>query len=126
MGRERADLGFDDALDELDLSEFQPRRAPVPRPPSGETSRAAEAAGFRSREAKPSLEAPGGAGEGSPPQQRRRRTGRNVQFNLKVRQETIDAYCALADRMDWGLGETLEKAVELLEERYGEQSQTTR
>ncbi len=35
------------------------------------------------------------------------------------RPETIAAYCALADRMNWGLGETLEKAVELLEERYG-------
>jgi hypothetical protein len=32
--------------------------------------------------------------------------------------ETIAAYCALADRMGWGLGETLEKAVALLEERY--------
>jgi hypothetical protein len=32
----------------------------------------------------------------------------------------MDAYCAMADRMGWGLGETLEKAVELLEERYGQ------
>ena len=32
----------------------------------------------------------------------------------------MDAYCALADRMGWGLGEALEKAVELLEERYGQ------
>ena len=117
MGRDRADLGFGDALDDLDLSEFKPRQAPVPRPPSGETSRAAEAAGFRSREPKSGDNTTGGAGGAA--SQRRRRTGRNAQFNLKARPETIAAYCALADRMGWGLGETLEKAVELLEERYG-------
>lgn len=120
MGRDRVDLGFSDALNDLDLSEFAPRRAPVARPPSGETSRAAEAAGFRSREAKTSTNPPdNGEGQGGRGPQRRRRTGRNAQFNLKARPDTITAYCALADRMGWGLGETLEKAVELLEERYG-------
>jgi len=113
MSRDRADLGFGDSSDDIDLSEFKPRQAPATRPPSGETSRAAEAAGFRSREPK-GVEPP----TGGQPQQRRRRTGRNAQFNLKARPETIAAYCALADRMGWGLGETLEKAVELLEERY--------
>lgn len=117
MGRDRANLGFGEPLDDLGLSEFKPRQAPVPRPPSGETSRAAEAAGFRSREPKASENLTDGAGGPAP--QRRRRTGRNAQFNLKARQETIAAYCALADRMGWGLGETLEKAVELLEGRYG-------
>ena len=117
MGRDRADLGFGDALNDLDLSEFKPRQAPVPRPPSGETGRIAEAAGFRSREPKAAVSPASGAGGASP--QRRRRTGRNAQFNLKAKPETIAAYCALADRMGWGLGETLEKAVELLEERYG-------
>lgn len=117
MGRDRADLGFGDALDDLDLTDFKPRPAPTPRPLSGETNRAAEVSGFRSREPKESDNPNGGAGGAMP--QRRRRTGRNVQFNLKVRQETVDTYCALADRMGWGLGETLERAVELLEERYG-------
>lgn len=116
MGKDRVNLGFSDLLDDLDLSEFTPRQAPVPRPPSVETSWAAEAAGFRSREPKGDENPAGGAGGAAP--QRRRRTGRNAQFNLKARPETIAAYCALADRMGWGLGETLEKAVELLEERY--------
>lgn len=120
MSRDRADLGFGDSLDDFDLSEFTPRQAPAPRHSSEETSRAAEAAGFRSREPRATENLDDGAGAAAP--QRRRRTGRNVQFNLKVRQETLDAYCALADRMDWGLGETLEKAVELLEERYGHTS----
>lgn len=116
MGRDRANLGFSDEPDDLDLSEFKPRKAPVPRPPSGEISLAAEASGFRSREPKAAEDPVGGAG--TPVPQRRRRTGRNAQFNLKARPETIAAYCALADRMGWGLGETLEKAVEVLEERY--------
>lgn len=119
MSRDRADLGFADALGDLDLSEFKPRQAPVPRPPSAETSRAAAAAGFRSREPNAAANPVGGAAKAS--QQRRRRTGRNAQFNVKARPETIAAYCALADRMGWGLGETLEKAVELLEERYDPQ-----
>ena len=118
MARHRADLGFSGPLDDLDLSEFAPRQAPAPRPVSGETSRAAEAAGFRSREPKAVMGSSGDAGQGAPAPQRRRRTGRNAQFNLKARPETIAAYCALADRMGWGLGETLEKAVELLKERY--------
>ncbi len=117
MGRNRVDLGFGDPMDDFDLSDFKPRQAPASRPPSVETSRAAEAAGFRSREPKGSDSVADGVGGSA--QQRRRRTGRNAQFNLKARPETIAAYCALADRMNWGLGETLEKAVELLEERYG-------
>jgi hypothetical protein len=116
MSRSRPDLGFGAPLDDLDLSSFKPRQAPVPRPPSGVIDRAAEAAGFRSRE--PRTTEPTG-GEGDSTRQRRRRTGRNAQFNLKARPETIAAYCALADRMGWGLGETFERAVELLEERYG-------
>lgn len=116
MGRNRADLGFGEPSDELDLSSFKPRQAPVPRPPLDVIDRAAEAAGFRSREPK-TAELTGGAGGSAP--QRRRRTGRNAQFNLKAKPDTIAAYCALADRMGWGLGETFERAVELLEERYG-------
>ncbi|MCB0081499.1 MAG: hypothetical protein KDE47_11225 [Caldilineaceae bacterium] len=124
MGKERADLGFADALDDFDPADFEPKPKPVKRandaPKREEVVKAAEANGFRSREVKPAL-AQGstvksaGAGQGT---QRRRRTGRNAQFNLKAKPETIDAYCAIADRMGWGLGETLEKAVELLQQKY--------
>lgn len=138
MSRERADLGFADALNDLDLSDFAPKpaRAANDRPSKVVTAKAAEAAGFKSREPKPAADMPAlppaalpdapKAGQGGavarkaaePLQQRRRRTGRNAQINLKARPETIEAYCALADRMGWGLGETLEKAVELLEKHY--------
>lgn len=138
MSRERANLGFSDVLNDLDLSTFTPRppRTPKDRKARAATLEAAEAAGFKSREPKPLAEMPAlgpaalpdapKAGQGAPAprgvsdafQQRRRRTGRNAQINLKARPETIEAYCALADRMGWGLGETLEKAVELLEKHY--------
>ena len=111
--RERADLGFADALEDFDPAEWTPRPAgPGPRPETAGTRKAAAAAGFRSREPQP---APEGAGEAP---LRRRRTGRNAQFNLKARPETIAAFCAVADQQGWGLGETLEHAVALLEREY--------
>ena len=125
MTKERADLGFADALDDFNPADFQPKPKPVKRandaPARAEVAKAAEALGFKSREAKSAPEPepmpePAGAGQGT---QRRRRTGRNAQFNLKARPETIEAYCTLADAQGWGLGETLERAVELLEAKYG-------
>jgi hypothetical protein len=114
--RTRADLGFAPAPEDLDLSGFAPRQRPAAeRPGPAVVAEAAAAAGFTSREPRPAL-APRAA-ESDPP--RRRRTGRSAQFNLKARPETVAAYCALADRMGWGLGETLERAVALLEREYG-------
>lgn len=108
MSKPRADLGFGDALG--DLSSFAPKPKTVPKANIAKTAQAAEAAGFKSREPKPA----------APPkkQQRRRRTGRNAQFNIKAKPETIEAFCKVADENDWGLGETLEYAVALLEEKY--------
>ena len=121
-GTERADLGFGDALADFDPGEWQPK-APKPRterPKPEEAAKIAEVSGFKSREPK-MVEVPKNpaAGQGAKPAPRRRRTGRNAQFNLKAKPETIDAYCALADRQGWGLGETLERAVELLQREYG-------
>lgn len=131
--RSRADLGFGDALRDFDPGAWTPtptRPAPAPEE-RREARRSAEALGFRSRETA-MAEAGNGAEQGgdvapqvatSPtrdePPVRRRRTGRNQQFNLKARPETVAAYCQIADDNGWGLGETLEKAVELLEERFG-------
>lgn len=114
MSKERADLGFGDELDSFNPSEWAPKpeKTANDRPKPEQTREAAVAAGFKSREpVKERLD--------PPKQQRRRRTGRNVQFNIKTRQETIDAFCAVADGQGWGIGETLEQAVELLEAKYG-------
>ena len=107
---ERADLGFGAALEDLADFPVESGRGAKPKAPKAGTEEAAEAAGFTSREPKPQEPAP---------RQRRRRTGRNVQFNIKSRQETINAFCAVADGKGWGLGETLEHAVELLQREYG-------
>lgn len=113
MDKERIDLGFGDELDSFDPDEWRPPEAKTAndRPEKAQTKKAAAAAGFRSREAPPEPE-----GQGALP--RRRRTGRNTQFNLKARPETIEAFCRVADENGWGLGETLEHAVTLLEEAH--------
>lgn len=114
MDRERADLGFglEDGFDPRDWQVGTPAPA---RPEQAHAEQVAQATGFRSRE----------AGRAAPPpvaqakQVRRRRTGRNAQFNLKARPDTIAQFCAVADAQGWGLGETLEYAVTLLQREYG-------
>lgn len=111
MTKERASLGFDEELDSFNPSEWSPRKPkPAQDRPKPEAARqVAQASGFQSRE--PVKAQP-------PNTQRRRRTGRNAQFNIKAKPETIEAFCAVADGQGWGLGETLEHAVALLNEKY--------
>ena len=106
MIKQRADLGFAAALNDIGDFDTKTKLFAGLRPDKEEIAEAAMASGFRSREPK----AP------EPPKaQRRRRTGRNVQFNIKTTQETITAFCKIADENGWGLGETLERAVALLQ-----------
>lgn len=124
---ERADLGFASELDGFDPTEWAP--AATPRHKEAPEERVArrelaEATGFRSREPGTGSEhssdtAPTGTTAGSTKKPRRRRTGRNAQFNIKTRPETIEAFCAVADARGWGLGETLEHAVALLQKESG-------
>ena len=109
--RERPPLGFETELDEFDPVAWPASKAKNANDKlkPADAKKAAEAAGFRSREPeKPQLE------KTSPRMQRRRRTGRNVQLNIKTRQDTIDAFIAVADAKGWGIGETFEYATELL------------
>ena len=93
--------------EDMDVSDFKP--APPGNGAQREQVRAvAEPAAFHSREPAPAA-APSVRRE-----QRRHRTGRNVQLNLKVRQEDADAFYALADEHGWVLGEAFQKAVEAL------------
>lgn len=107
MNRPR--IGFADELDDLGAEDWA---SPAPKP-AAPVAEAAAAAGFTSRQA-PEASAP------TTPKRplRRRRTGRNAQFNIKARPETIAAFTRVADDQGWGLGETLEHAVALLEEAY--------
>jgi hypothetical protein len=112
MASPRASIFADD---DLDVSGFAPKPGPDRSAPPAEQVRAvAEAASFRSRE--PALPPPV-APKRTP---RRYRTGRNVQFNLKASQETVDAFYAISDRQGWVLGETLEHALAALERELGQ------
>ncbi len=90
--------------DDLDLSGFAPKPSGAGGADRQQVRAVAEPAAFRSRE------------PGAPPRReaRRHRTGRNVQLNLKVRQEDADAFYALADERGWVLGEAFQMAVEAL------------
>ena len=110
--RPRADIGFGDALEDFNPADWAPEPRQRPRIAPEEGRRLAEATGFRSREAVPPAPAPAPVAETLP---RRRRTGRNAQLNLKCRPDTIEAFYAIDDAQGWGLGETLEHAVALLQ-----------
>ena len=107
---ERAGLFEED----LDLSHFTPQKAAKAEQPPPEAVRAvAEGAKFQSRE--PSQPA-------KPHQQRRYRTGRNIQLNTKVTMSTRDGFYEVSDRYNWVLGETLERALQALRRELEKES----
>ncbi|WP_128564303.1 stability/partitioning determinant [Methylobacterium crusticola] len=112
--KERPSLGFGDELDDFDPAAWPKPTSASQKPEPEITKKSAEVAGFRSREpAKSEV-----ADQPIPRQQRRRRTGRNVQFNIKTRPEAIEAFTRVADAMGWGFGEAFERATELLQREH--------
>jgi hypothetical protein len=112
-GRGRASVfGSSDETD-IDLSVFAPKPAVKEQAPTQEEVKAiSEAANFPSRQAPPAAKTPVREKRAH----RRHRTGRNVQFNAKASQETIDRFYALCDQNPgWVMGYTLERAVDALE-----------
>jgi hypothetical protein len=110
MSNTRASI-FGETSD-LDLSGFKPKPKADNKAPAPEAVRAvAETANFRSRESVPTHIA------ASAPKRpaRRFRTGRNVQFNVKALQETVDAIYAVSEAQGWVLGYTLERAIAALQ-----------
>lgn len=111
MSSGRASI-FDEGADQdLDLSGFEPKKVRPERPPeSPEKVRAlSEANNFPSRA--PARPQP----PDHPPLRRGRRTGRNMQLNIKATQDTVDLFYRLTDNQGWVLGETLERALEALQ-----------
>ena len=99
---ERAGLFEED----LDLSQFTPRKpAKAEQPPPEAVRAVAEGAKFQSREPVKPVKLR---------QQRRYRTGRNIQLNTKVTMSTRDGFYEISDRYNWVLGETLERALQAL------------
>ncbi|MGZ3297738.1 MAG: stability/partitioning determinant [Asticcacaulis sp.] len=113
---------FDEA-DDFDLSEFTPRpKTSKPRADKESLRELAEQKGFTSREPAPRAAKVAAPQPVSPPApepepilQRRYRTGRNRQLNLKVTDDALRRFYALADSQDMILGEAFEQAVLALE-----------
>lgn len=97
--------GEEASLDSLD--DFTTKRPPATRPSSAMVDAVAEAAGFPSRDPQ------------KPKQQRRYRTGRNLQMNLKVSKTAQDLFFKLVDEMEQPQGLVFEQAVQALAEKRG-------
>lgn len=110
-----------DGDDDFDLSEFTPRpKAAKPRADKEALREVAEKKGFVSREptapkAVKAATPPPAPPAPEPMPQRRYRTGRNRQLNLKVSDDVMRRFYALADSQDLILGEAFEQAVLALE-----------
>jgi hypothetical protein len=111
MGKSRASVFSDTEEGTIDISGFTPKPPErLPLPTQEQVKVISEASNFPSREVpKQKLAAQG------PRKPRRHRTGRNVQFNAKASQTTIDRFYALCDLKGWVMGFTLERAVDALE-----------
>jgi len=111
MSKSRASIFGEEDSPVLDLGSFAPKTAIDTKAPAAEQVRTvAQAASFQSREAS------AGKSEARPKRfVRRYRTGRNVQFNIKALQETVDTFYALTDAQGWVLGYTLQRAIEALQ-----------
>ena len=100
--------GLFEGGEDFDVSAFAPKKAVKAIEPPPEAIRAvSESANFKSRE--PVQTAPARSVK-----QRRRRTGRNLQLNLKVAANTLESFYEITDRQGWVLGETLERALAAL------------
>jgi hypothetical protein len=111
MSKSRASIFEEGEGQELDVGGFAPKTSVDAKAPGAEQVRAvSQAAKFLSREAtapKPEAQAKRAA--------RRYRTGRNVQFNVKALQETVDAFYAVTEAQGWVLGYTLQRAIDALQ-----------
>lgn len=116
MSGDRASIFGSD--DDFDVSGFMPKPAERPAAKPEQVRAVSEAASFRSREPK----GPPAVGAAPPKrEQRRYRTGRNAQLNIKIRPETLEDFYALVDRHGWVQGEAFERAIEALKRELDRQ-----
>jgi len=111
MSKKRASIFAAPDSDVLDVGSFAPKATIDAQAPPAEQVRAVtEAAHFRSREgASPKIDAQFKRAN------RRYRTGRNVQFNVKALKETVDTFYSVTEAQGWVLGYTLQRALEALQ-----------
>jgi hypothetical protein len=113
MANERLSI-FKDTGD-VDLSGFTP--APdinkKPKPAREKVKAVSEAARFTSREA------PAPDSEPLKRKPRYHKTGRTASLTCRLMPAVVDKIYAIADRQDWLVGETIERAIEALERELG-------
>jgi hypothetical protein len=122
MMAERAKL-FQE-IQEPDLSRFVPRTDALPAPAIEQVRDVSAAAGFPNRDAvRPVAPAPPIRQVAPVAERHYYRTGRDTQFNTKVRPETKAAYIAIATEDGVPLGKVLEDALDaLMREREARKS----
>ncbi len=96
-----------------DLTDFAPVTSPKPKPVAELVRQVSEASNFPSRAAAPKPKALAEPAPRAP--QRRHRTGRNVQLNMKVTAATAERFTKLSDAQGWVFGDTLARALDALE-----------
>lgn len=117
--KQRADLGFEDEFEKLDLSDWSPAKSANDRaevdPESVRT--AAEKEGFTSRESKPAK--PPKAKPTKPVKPKKAPTD---QLNIRTKVSAIDEFKALCDAQEpkWPLGYAFERALAALKRELGE------
>ncbi len=102
----------------LDLDAFQP--SPVRADPETRSAatRIAQEAGFTTRHGKAEADATDSAPLEVSRRGRKRTTGRNTQFTVKLKAETNNAIYDLAERLNAGaLAEVIEQAIDALQEK---------
>lgn len=99
---------------QLDTSGFTPKTTTDASAPKAEAIRAvAESVNFTSRESAPQPEER--TTTSIRREQRRYRSGRNIQVSVKASREVAEAFYAMADKNGWLVAVTFEKAVAALQ-----------
>lgn len=104
---ERAQLFAE--TEDFDVSAFTTKKSKAPAPPPEAVRAVSESASFKSREPATATAPP------TVKKQRRHRTGRNLQLNVKVTAPTLQSFYDITDQQGWVLGETLERAIAALQ-----------
>lgn len=97
------------------LSDFQPKSKPKTTPEDKAViEQVAEQTGFVSRQVKPAVSAVVELGSRT---RRRYTTGRNQQLNIKVTEDAMKRFYAIADQLNLPLGEVFDRALKAYEEQ---------
>lgn len=118
MSKQRADIGFGSAFDDLNPEDWKsaPAETPeAPKPPRDQIRKVAKSVGFESREASPAPVTEQPPLTTKPIRTRRPyTTGRNIQTNIKTRLEDDTVFKDISAAMKWPQGYTFQRAIEAL------------